>query len=98
MRFFCLALPFVGAALGVLWWAALALLCRWGASPFLRGAVMTLYALALTGGMHMDGLMDACDAILSRREEAMRIAVERHSRQRIALELERKLLALAGKE
>ena len=38
------------------------------------------------------------DAILSRREEAMRIAVERHSRQRIALELERKLRALAGKE
>ena len=36
------------------------------------------------------------DAILSRREEAMRIAVERHSRQRIALELERKLRALAG--
>lgn len=34
------------------------------------------------------------DAILSRREEAMRTAVERHSRQRIAMELEGKLREL----
>ena len=41
---------------------------------------------------------ESYDTIISRREAAVRSALERHSRQRIALELERKLRSLAGTE
>ncbi|MBQ9526024.1 MAG: adenosylcobinamide-GDP ribazoletransferase [Fretibacterium sp.] len=75
VRFFCLMLPLVGGILGVIWALGFVLLSHWGASPLLRGVVMTLVALALTGGLHMDGLMDTCDALLSRRDQETRLKI-----------------------
>ena len=75
IRFFCLMLPVVGGVLGGLWALGFALLSQWGASPLLRGVVMTLGALALTGGLHMDGLMDTCDALFSHRDRETRLKI-----------------------
>ncbi|MCR4817447.1 MAG: adenosylcobinamide-GDP ribazoletransferase [Fretibacterium sp.] len=75
IRFFCLAIPVVGCLLGVLWALGFALLLCWDASPLLRGVVMTFGTLTLTGGLHMDGLMDTCDAILSRRDSETRLKI-----------------------
>lgn len=75
LRPFCLAFPLVGVPLGVLWGLLAFALSSWGASPALRGVVMTLCALALTGGIHMDGLMDTCDALLSRRDREARLNI-----------------------
>ena len=75
LRFFCPMLPAVGGLLGGLWALLLALLSRWSAGASLRGALMALAVLALTGGLHMDGFMDACDALFSRRDRRTRLRI-----------------------
>ncbi|MBR1671475.1 MAG: adenosylcobinamide-GDP ribazoletransferase, partial [Fretibacterium sp.] len=72
---FCPMIPAVGCLLGMFWALFSVLLSRWDASPLLRGTAMTLGALALTGGLHMDGLMDACDALFSRRDRETRLKI-----------------------
>ena len=44
-------------------------------SPTLRGFVMSALTLALTGGLHMDGLMDTCDAVFSRKDTAEKLKI-----------------------
>lgn len=80
-RFISLALPAVGLAMGLIWLAAFALLSHWDTGPLLKGVLMELVVLALTGGLHRDGLMDACDAVFSRREreERLRILSDPHA-------------------
>ena len=36
---------------------------------------MTLLTLALTGGLHLDGLMDTCDAVFSHRDRDTRLRI-----------------------
>jgi adenosylcobinamide-GDP ribazoletransferase len=50
-------------------------LLRWRVSPVLRGALMTLFYLWVTGGLHMDGLMDTCDAVFSRQSREVRLEI-----------------------
>lgn len=80
-RFISLALPAVGLAMGLIWLSAFALLSHWDIGPLLKGVLMELVVLALTGGLHRDGLMDACDAVFSRREreERLRILSDPHA-------------------
>ena len=44
-------------------------------SDILRGFIMMLFTLALTGGLHIDGLMDTCDAIFSHRDRETRLKI-----------------------
>lgn len=44
-------------------------------SSILRGFFMTLITLSLTGGLHLDGLMDSCDAIFSHRDRQTRLQI-----------------------
>ncbi|NLL36965.1 MAG: adenosylcobinamide-GDP ribazoletransferase [Fretibacterium sp.] len=75
LRCFVPALPLVGLVLGAFWFAALLLLELRGVSLLLKGVLMTLCALALTGGIHMDGWMDTCDALFSRKDRATRLRI-----------------------
>lgn len=60
-------LPAVGLILGGLW-ACLCLLMVWLGIPFLVMAfLLTFLLFALCGFMHLDGFMDCCDAIMSRK-------------------------------
>lgn len=60
-------LPSVGFILGILW-AAITLLLVWLGLPFLvLSFVITFVLFALCGFMHLDGFMDCCDAIMSRK-------------------------------
>lgn len=61
------AFPLVGAVLGLLLlaWSALADLLT--LTPQLRAAGAVLLPLAYTGGIHMDGFCDTCDALASHR-------------------------------
>ena len=80
-RFISLALPAVGLAIGLIWLSAFVLLSYWDTGPLLKGVLMELVVLALTGGLHRDGFMDACDALFSRREreERLRILSDPHA-------------------
>ena len=68
-------LPSVGLIIGAIW-AALYFAAVYFGIPYLVVAfLVTFLPFALCGFMHMDGFMDCCDAIMSRRplEERQRI-------------------------
>lgn len=67
-------LPAVGLLLGGLW-GFFDLLTGPFLGPGLRAALDVLFLVALTGGLHLDGLADTADGFFSRRgkEEALRI-------------------------
>lgn len=69
-------LPVAGILFSFLWftlWRILSLFIT--LSPILRGFFMTLFTLWLTGGLHLDGLMDTCDAIFSHRDRQTRLEI-----------------------
>ena len=65
MRHMFAAFPLVGVIVGglcLLWYAACDI---WGAGTLLRGVGLALVPIAVTGGIHMDGLSDVADAYSS---------------------------------
>jgi adenosylcobinamide-GDP ribazoletransferase len=74
------AFPLVGAAVGAalfLWH----LLCLWlHVGIILKGIGFTLIPIAITGGIHMDGFCDTCDALASHqsREKKLEILSDPH--------------------
>ena len=63
LRYALLAFPLVGIVIGIaeaLWSALCAAL---GFPPLLTGAGRCLLPLLITGGIHMDGFVDTCDAL-----------------------------------
>ncbi len=65
MRYAMCAFPLVGAVCGALWWGW-GTLCAWlNIQPLLRGAGLCLIPVLVTGGIHLDGYADTCDALAS---------------------------------
>lgn len=65
MRYSMCAFPWIGAVCGLSWWGWAAV-CRWLAVPaLLRGAGLCLLPILITGGIHLDGYADTCDALAS---------------------------------
>jgi adenosylcobinamide-GDP ribazoletransferase len=76
LRYFPLALPLVGIAVGGLGAAFFGALSNYGRClPGFSSALMTCFYLALTGGLHMDGLLDTCDAVFSRQDRETRLKI-----------------------
>lgn len=76
LRYFCIMLPVAGIIFGALWFVFGYVLCRLVMlSYILRGFIMCIFTLALTGGLHLDGLMDTCDAIFSHRDRETRLKI-----------------------
>lgn len=70
MRYALCALPLVGLAIAAVCWVW-ALVCDGlGLPALLRGAGLCLAPVALTGGIHLDGFADTCDALASHAEPA----------------------------
>lgn len=75
------SLPFIGLIIGIIWWALCYLLhAKMGLPVALTGAVLAITPSALSGFIHVDGYMDCCDAIGSRRpmEDKQRILKDSH--------------------
>ncbi len=75
------ALPFIGLIVGWLWYGVYLLLWKALAIPHLLAAViLAFFPMLLTGFIHIDGFMDCCDAIGSRRpqEDKLRILKDSH--------------------
>ena len=76
LRYFCPMLALSGIIFSLLWFSALQILSLIpSVSSILRGFFMTLITLSLTGGLHLDGLMDSCDAIFSHRDRQTRLQI-----------------------
>lgn len=73
-------LPAVGAVIGLAQAGLFVLMTYLSFGPVLRGAVLTACPLFLSGGIHMDGFLDVCDAIHSYagREKKLEILKDPH--------------------
>lgn len=60
-------LPLIGLVIGIIWSAVYFGLVYVGFPFFAVAFLITFVPFALCGFMHMDGFMDCCDAIMSRR-------------------------------
>lgn len=73
-------LPAVGLLLGV-GLAGITWLChRLGIDRLVQGALLTLAWLAMSGGIHLDGLMDTADGVLSHRSRERMLEIMQDSR------------------
>ncbi|MDR2560838.1 MAG: adenosylcobinamide-GDP ribazoletransferase [Holophagales bacterium] len=59
--------PLLGGFIGALWWGAAKLLILGGVHTMLASAVVSVVPFIISGFLHLDGYLDASDAILSRR-------------------------------
>jgi adenosylcobinamide-GDP ribazoletransferase len=65
----------IGLALAGVDWG-----CRALWDPYVAAALMLAVTLVLTGGLHLDGLMDTADALFSHRDRETMLAIMRDSR------------------
>lgn len=73
--------PVIGLIVGLIWYGSFRLLNLLGASIMVTAAITLIIPFVLTGMLHLDGYMDVCDALLSRRnkEEKLRILKDPHT-------------------
>lgn len=73
-------LPAVGLLIGFILWGIAYLLDRIHANGLISAAILTVAWLAVTGGLHMDGLMDTADGIFSHRSQERMLEIMTDSR------------------
>lgn len=73
--------PLVGAVIGGLCTLFLHLACHFDLSPSIKASVLTALPVLVTGGIHLDGLLDTADAVSSwgSREKRMEILKDSHT-------------------
>ncbi len=75
----CEYFPLVGLVLALLLWVLLLLLSN-VAAQLLIAAILVVALTILTGGLHLDGLMDSCDGLLGGRTREHRLDIMHDSR------------------
>ena len=71
MRYALCAFPLIGLICGGAWW-----LCGLvPLPPLVRGALFTLLPVLVTGGIHLDGYADTCDALSSYGDRDKKLAI-----------------------
>ena len=75
MRYLMCSFVLVGAVVGLAQAAWLSLAGALGLTAFLQGAGYALVAVAVTGGIHLDGLADVADALSSHAEPSRKVEI-----------------------
>ena len=72
--------PFVGTAIGILTWLAGGILGVHAVlEPFFLAVILTVIPVFVTGGIHVDGLLDTSDALSSWQERTRRLEILKDS-------------------
>ena len=73
--------PIIGLIVGLIWYFSYKLLYLIGVSTMVVAAITMIVPFLVTGMLHLDGFMDVCDALLSRRDknEKLRILKDPHT-------------------
>ena len=71
MRYSLCAFPLIGVVIGLGSWGWTALAAWLGFPAILRGAGLCLAPVLITGGIHLDGFADTCDALASHSDAEM---------------------------
>ena len=67
--------PVIGLVIGALWTIVYKLLLCLNTSNIVRAAILMIFPFLITGMLHLDGFMDVCDALLSRRDKEEKIRI-----------------------
>ena len=73
-------LPLIGVLIGAIEWFWFAFCVHFGAAGVFYAVIAALIPLAVSGGIHLDGLCDTCDALCSfgDREKRLNILKDPH--------------------
>lgn len=72
--------PFVGTVIGILTWlAGVVLGGHADLEPFFHAVILTVIPVFVTGGIHVDGLLDTSDALSSWQERTRRLEILKDS-------------------
>ena len=80
MKYMMCFFPFVGAVIGVLTWLVGCVLGNHvELEPFFLTVILTVIPVFVTGGIHVDGLLDTSDALSSWQERTRRLEILKDS-------------------
>lgn len=80
MKYMMCFFPFVGAVIGVLTWLTGCVLGNYvKPEPFFLTVILTVIPVVVTGGIHVDGLLDTSDALSSWQERTRRLEILKDS-------------------
>ena len=80
IKFMMCFFPFVGTAIGILTWLAGGVLgVHVALEPFFLAVILTVIPVFITGGIHVDGLLDTSDALSSWQERERRLEILKDS-------------------
>ena len=80
MKYMMCFFPFVGAVIGVLTWLTGCILGNHvKLEPFFLTVILTVIPVMVTGGIHVDGLLDTSDALSSWQERTRRLEILKDS-------------------
>ena len=80
IKFMMCFFPFVGTAIGILTWLAGGVLgVHVALEPFFLAVILTVIPVFVTGGIHVDGLLDTSDALSSWQERTRRLEILKDS-------------------
>jgi Cobalamin-5-phosphate synthase len=71
--------PVIGLIVGTIWSIVYYLMNFLNTSMVLKSSVVMIVPFMITGMLHLDGFMDVCDAILSRRDKAEKLRILKDS-------------------
>lgn len=71
--------PLVGLIVGSIWSVIYYFITLFNCSLILKSAVVMMVPFIITGMLHLDGFMDVCDAILSRRDRTEKLRILKDS-------------------
>ena len=75
MKYAVCAFPLIGLVIGFLEWIWSAVAAHAAFSPSLRAAVLVVIPILVTGGIHLDGLLDTADAEASHLDRERRLEI-----------------------
>ena len=80
MRYSLCVFPLIGIVIGLVCWGIAAVCNGLGIPAFFRAAFLCAVPAAVTGGIHLDGYADTCDALASHadREKKLEILSDPH--------------------
>ena len=74
--------PLIGLIIGLIWYGVFKLFNLLNASIMVTSAITLITPFILTGMLHLDGYMDVCDALLSRRDKQEKLRILKGSSYR----------------
>ncbi len=75
MRWALSFLPFIGLIIGVIEWLWYAFCISFDASPIFYSIIASVIPIIISGGIHLDGLCDTCDALCSFGDLEKKLAI-----------------------